>query len=345
MGTAITNATSDSYTPVHPDDTGSYLRVVASYNDGFSNGKTAAAVSANRVQEAPPDPEAPVFPAGGDYNRTSRENLPAGRNLGAPVTATDANNDRLTYSIDDTTNFEIVESTGQIRTRAELDHEAEDEHTVTVTATDPGGLTDTVTATITVEDVDETPLISGPSSPEVAENSGTNVATYTATDPDDTGIDWVLTGTDSDAFTLSGGTLTFNAFPDYEEKNSYRVTIEAREQSPGTSVARLGATVRVTNVDEPGTVEANAESPRVGQALRLNVEDEDGGESVSEWKWEKGIPNSPCGTVDNPTATNWETIPVPAAAATPLCLRTRATASGSRPFTTTGPEADVASSS
>ena len=51
------------------------------------------------------------------------------------------------------------------------------------------------------------------------------------------------------------------------------------------------------------------EEPRVGQTLRLEVEDEDGGESVSEWKWEKGVPNSPCGTVDNPTVTNWEAIP------------------------------------
>ena len=94
------------------------------------------------------------------------------------------------------------------------------------------------------------------------------VATYTATDPDDTGIDWGLTGTDSDDFTLSGGALTFNAVPDFEEKNSYRVTIEAREQGDGTSIDRLRVTVRVTNVDEPGVVEVERSSePRVGQRL------------------------------------------------------------------------------
>ena len=48
---------------------------------------------------------------------------------------------------------------------------------VSVTATDPGGLTDTASVTITVEDVDETPEVSGPTSPEVAENGGRNVAT------------------------------------------------------------------------------------------------------------------------------------------------------------------------
>ena len=308
-GTAITGATSDNFIPEDPADVGYYLRAVAMYDDGHGDDKTAFAVSANRVQEAPPGQQPPVFPDNSDYDRSVRENLPAGRNLGAPVTATDDDNDRLTYSIPASDYFEIVDSTGQLRTKAELDHEDFAVHTVRVTATDPSNRPDSVDVTITVEDLDETPEISGPNNPEVAENSGTNVATYTATDPDDTGIDWVLTGTDSDAFTLSGGALTFIEVPDYEEKNSYRVTIEAREQSPGTSVGRLSVTVRVTNVDEPGTVEANVEEPRVGQALRLNVEDDDGGESVSEWKWEKGVPNSPCGTVDNPTVTNWETIP------------------------------------
>ena len=325
-GTEITRQTSASYTPVHPDDTGSYLRVVASYNDGFSNNKTATAVSAYTVREEPGANRAPEFPSTADYTRSIRENLTA-RNLGAPVTATDANSaDHLTYSIPMSGLFEIVDSTGQLRTKVALDHEADEEHTITVTATDPGGLTDTVSVTITVVDVDETPEISGPNDSEVAENSGTSVATYTATDPDDTGIDWALAGTDSDAFTLSDGVLTFNAVPDYEEKSSYRITVEARERSPGTSVDRHSVTVRITNIDEPGMVDANVQEPRVGQTLRLEVVDEDDGESVNEWKWERGDPNSPCGT-----GANWQTIVgatgssyTPSAADQGKCLRVTA---------------------
>ena len=194
----------------------------------------------------------------------------------------------MTYSIPASDYFEIDASSGQLRTKAELDHEGRDQHLVTVTATDPGGLTDTISVTITVEDADETPVVSGPTSPEVAENGNLGVATYTATDPDNKGIDWVLTGSDSDDFTLSGGALTFNEVPDYEEGNQYRVTIEAREQGDGASVGRLSVTIRVTNVDEPGVLEMNVEEPRVGQPVRLNVEDEDGGVNVSEWKWERG---------------------------------------------------------
>ena len=313
-GSEITNATSATYRP-DADDVGSYLRVVASYDDGHGDDKIAIAVSVNRVQEAPPTPEPPVFPADGDYDRSTRENTRAGSNLGAPVTATDANNDRLTYSIPASDYFEIDASSGQLRTKVELDHEVAPTHTVSVTATDPGNDTGNVDVTITVENVDETPVVTGEASPEFEENAVGNVATYSATDPDRKGIELFVTGTDSEDFTLSGGgILTFSQVPHFEEPadsnrdNRYQVTIEAREQNGGTSVGRLNITVSVTNVDEPGMVQANAEEPRVGQTLRLEVEDEDGGESVGKWKWEKGVPNSPCGTVDNPTVTNWETI-------------------------------------
>ena len=289
-GTTITNATSPFYTP-DADDVGSYLRAVASYDDGHGTGKSATAVSANRVQEAPPTPEPPEFPAEGDYKRSIRENTRAGTNLGAPVRATDGNNDRLTYSIPASDDFEIDPSSGQLRTKVELNHEATPTLNIRVTATDPGGLTDTEIVTITVEDVDETPVVSGPTSPEVAENGGRNVATYTATDPDQESIEWVLTGRDSDAFTLSGGglsrTLNFNAIPDYEEKNQYRVTIEAHEQGDGTSVARLSVTVRVTNVDEPGIVLVPVSEPRVGQQLTPTVVDPDEGVGSIDWKWER----------------------------------------------------------
>ena len=289
-GTAITTATSSSYTPVD-DDVGSYLRVVASYDDGYGDDETASAVSANQVQEEPPTPEAPVFSGNGDYSRTIRENMQAGTNLGAPVTATDANNDRITYSIPASDNFEIVDSTGQLRTKARLDHEHEDEHSITVTATDPGGLTDTVSVTITVEDADETPEVSGPTTVDVDEGASGNVATYTATDPDNTGVSLELTGSDRGDFTLSGsGALTFNGLPDFETKSQYRVTIEAREQSPGTSVGRRAVTIHVTNMDEPGTVDVPVSEPRVGQPLRATVSDPDGGVSSIEWKWERREP-------------------------------------------------------
>ena len=309
-GTAITNANSRFYTP-DATDVGRYLRVVASYEDGHGDDKSATAVSLNRVQAAPPALEPPVFPANGDYDRSIRENQRAGSNVGAPVTATDGNNDRLTYSIAASDEFEIVESTGQLRTKVELDHEGREQYSVTVTATDPSGLTDTVSVTITVEDLNETPVVSGESSMELEEGTDTGItlAAYTSTDPDREGIDLNLSGIDSEHFILGGGVLTFNEVPNFEEPadsnrdNRYHITVEAREQRDGTSVGRLNVTISVTNVDEPGVLEVNVEEPRVGQTMRLKVEDEDGGVSVRDWKWERGDPNGSCTAV-----TTWESI-------------------------------------
>ena len=190
-----------------------------------------------------------------------------------------------------------------MRTRVELDREDQASHTITVTATDPSNRTDTVATTNTVEDVDETPEVTGETNPEFDENESGIVAFYTSTDPDHKGIEWVLNGTDSDDFTLSGGTLTFNVVPDFEDPadsnrdNRYQATIEAREQGDGTSVGRLSVTVQVTNVDEPGVVEVPVTYPRVGQRLTPTIVDPDEGVGSIKWKWES-----------SPDGTNWTPI-------------------------------------
>ena len=73
-GTELTGETSGSYTPVG-DDVGFYLRATAAYDDGFDNGNTATAASANRVVAVNPDNVRPEFDPNGDYVRAIRENL------------------------------------------------------------------------------------------------------------------------------------------------------------------------------------------------------------------------------------------------------------------------------
>ena len=291
----IDGETSRFYTP-NADDMGSYLRAVAMYDDGLGTSKTAVAVSANRVQPAPPQNFAPEFPSTENGQRSIRENTPVGSNVGAPVTATDANDDRLTYTMSGSDAFEIAESSGQVRTKGELDHEDQGQHFLTVTATDPVGLAASIPVIITVEDVDETPVVTGETSPEFEENAVGNVATYSATDPDNEGIAIELSGTDSEDFELSGGVLTFKEVPNFEEPadsngdNRYQVTIEAREQGDGTGVGRLSVAVQVANVDEPGVVEVSVSEPRVGQQLTPTVVDPDEGVGSIGWKWERRDP-------------------------------------------------------
>ena len=93
--------------------------------------------------------------------RSVAENTAAGQNVGAALTATDADSDTLTYTLEgtDAASFDIVSGSGQIRTRTGVtyNHEAKSTHTVVVKADDGNGGTDTVTVTITVTDVDEPP--------------------------------------------------------------------------------------------------------------------------------------------------------------------------------------------
>ena len=121
--------------------------------------------------------------------------------------------------------------------------------------------------------------VSGITSRDYVENGAASVATYAVADAGDSTITWSLSGDDSEDFTLSSsGVLTFSEVPNFEEPadsnrdNRYQITVEAREQGDGTSVGRLNVTISVTNVDEPGVLEANMEEPRVGQTMRLKVE-------------------------------------------------------------------------
>ena len=117
----ISGATSASYTPV-ASDVGDYLRATASYTDGEAAGKSAQAISAHAVELAP-GRNAPVFTEGASTTRSVAKSTPAGRNIGAPVSATDADNDALTYSLNgaDAGSFDIVSGTGQLQTKASLD--------------------------------------------------------------------------------------------------------------------------------------------------------------------------------------------------------------------------------
>ena len=100
------------------------------------------------------------YATGDMYGTTPEVTYP---NVGTVVEATDANDDTLTYSLGGTNAgaFDIDQETGQIsvKTATKLDREAKPTYMVTVTATDPGGLSDSVDVTIKVTEVDEAPEI------------------------------------------------------------------------------------------------------------------------------------------------------------------------------------------
>ena len=109
------------------------------------------------VTVRPPQPvPTPKFASATD-TREVAENTAAGENVGDPVTAMDADDDTLNYTLGgtDAASFDIDPSTGQLMTKAALDYEAKASYVVTVTASDSGGLSDSIDVTITVTNVDE----------------------------------------------------------------------------------------------------------------------------------------------------------------------------------------------
>ena len=105
---------------------------------------------------------APMFAEGANTTRTVAENAAFGVNIGTAINATDADNDTLTYTLSgiDAASFSINSSTGQLTSKSALDYETQTAYSVTVTVSD-GSLTDTITVTINVTDVDDSPADTG----------------------------------------------------------------------------------------------------------------------------------------------------------------------------------------
>ena len=113
----------------------------------------------------------PAFPASEDGTRSVDENTAAGDDIGAPVAAIDPDSgDTLTYRLTgaDALAFDIVESSGQLRTKAALNYESKSSYSVTVSVRDgkdangaaDAATDDTIDMTINIGNVDEAGVVS-----------------------------------------------------------------------------------------------------------------------------------------------------------------------------------------
>ena len=324
-----TTGKSKTYTPVE-DDVDMYLRVTATYDDGHCTScvtkKVALAISTNRVVKKDYINTAPEFPdqtpdTSEDNSMTTtrevQENSADGTNVGDPVTAVDIGEDGrqeiLTYSLqavtddmgivaatkDDPDSFDIHPNTGQISVAEEvmLDIETKDTYTVVVKALDSSTLSDMITVTINLIDVDEPPTIAAPTNSTGATAkdhleipASTDVSTYSATDPESSSITWSLSGADNNRFEISsGGVLTFESVPDFEapedsgRNNVYNVTVVATDDAGNTDSREV--TVKVTNIEEDGTVTLSNLQPEVGTGITASLSDPDGGVTSLTWQW------------------------------------------------------------
>ena len=126
----------------------------------FTTGSGGVPAVVNTVPQ--PANASPAFPSE-STTREVAENSPAGTNVGDPVTATDDDNDTLTYTLEgtDAASFDIDSASGQIQTKAGVtyDYETTPSYAVVVKADDSNGGTDTVAVAINLLDVPEPPAI------------------------------------------------------------------------------------------------------------------------------------------------------------------------------------------
>jgi VCBS repeat-containing protein len=166
---------------------------------------------------------------------------------------------------------------------------------VIVTVTDGGGLTYQETFTITVNDLNDAPVITSNGGGDTANvNAAENqmavtTVTYTDADVPADSISFSLSGADAGLFSIStGGVLTFNTAPDFDSPTDadgdgdYEVTVTVNDGNGGidtqaitvsvTSSGNLVANDNSYALNEDGVLTTNA-----GNSLLNNDIDADGG--------------------------------------------------------------------
>ena len=146
----------------------------------------------------------------------------------------------------------------------------------------------------------------------VEENApaGTVVGTVVATDPEGDTLTYSVSGTDvatfNQVFTLNASTgvisVKADASPDYEtQQRAYSVMVGATDGKDSSGNAEdppvidnsVSVTIRVLNMDDPGTVTFSTDTPRVGEQISAELSDPDRvfmfgkGYGKIRWQWSR----------------------------------------------------------
>lgn len=168
------------------------------------------------------------------------ENVPAGTTPGFAVANDQDAGDVLSYSITGGTGaaiFTINAATGQISLAGAVNYEAVNSYTLDLRVQDTGGLFDTVTVTVTVNDMNDIPAQMDLIGNHVVENaaSGTLVGTLSTVDEDpaDTHI-YSLVSNPGARFEIVGNELRTKGDIDYELNQSFTLILRSDDGRGGT---------------------------------------------------------------------------------------------------------------
>ena len=178
---------------------------------------------------------------------------------------------------------------------------------------------------VRVINVDEPPAVSGSGTtdpnPVWSENDTSEIARFTAVDPESGPIRFGLGGTDKDLFTVVGGTLRFLAPPDFEAPadiassdgiynsvagdNVYDIEVQVRDDE---NVSIVPMTVTVINVDEPASVTLTSRQPVADNAVTASLTDPDGVVSGPSWSWHRSTDQNAWSVISGATSSSYSPV-------------------------------------
>ncbi|CAC9619320.1 hypothetical protein [uncultured Gammaproteobacteria bacterium] len=189
------------------------------------------------------------------------------------ATDVDTDDNSLTYSVNDTTNFKITGN--QLKIKKVFT--ATGTFPITITASD-NIHTPTQDFTITITSNPHPAVITNDANTHVNENITSTALTITATnEPDTQTLTYSISGADANLFNVVGGTgvITFKVAPDYEHPadngadNIYNLTLEVND---GISPTNKTIIITVDNVIEQTIAIANqSRNIAEGSAINTNV--------------------------------------------------------------------------
>ena len=199
-----------------------------------------------------------------DRQATIEESASVGTTV-VTVSATDAdigNNARVSYTLSGSAFFVVNSTTGVISVAQQLDYEVVQQYEVTVTASNPDGLTSMPSHNITifVTDVnDNSPVFTmNPYTASVAEGSsvGTSVVTVQADDADSGLLGQVQYSIDNNVTSVfsineTSGDISISGNTDRENIDSYTFSVQATDSGSTTATTTVIVTITDVNDNRP----------------------------------------------------------------------------------------------
>ena len=254
----------------------------------------------------------PVWAAPPQITSATAFTMAEGRTAVTTLTATDPENDPLTWSIPtgggaDADAFSLT-AAGVLTFTAAPDYEAstdDDEDNVYAVTVEVSDGTNATPAALEVTVADVAPGLAGPPTARHPEGKrGLRIAAYSVDDD----VTWSLTGDDAAQFTIAGGFLRFVDPPDFENAadqrsdNVYDVTVQADD---GAATETVAVAVTVTDIDEPGVVTLSPLKPKLGTALTATLADPDTVSGTTTWLWERNDGREGWETIDGATSASY----------------------------------------